>query len=341
MPSLHDPALDERFDELAAQIRGARPRAGAELRLRVREAAARDLPEPRRPRRLVPILAFAAVLAIGAVAAVVATRPGTGRDERAAGTASSEAAAPLRQAAPAGAARSDAEALRAAALPPSQTRLQLYRAQMTLRVGSIAELNRATRRAIRVARSLGGFVVAADLRTPERADGTSRLVLRVPTTKAQAAFERFAGLGTLVSQRVRLDDLQAGVNRRNERIDELRTQIAALERRAAAGEDVEAALRALRAELRRQQDAVAATARRGSLATFRLTLTTADAVVAPEPDGAIEHAVREAWGLLDDVVAGAVYAVVLGGPVVLLAVALWLLERRRRRRSDERLLAQH
>ena len=129
-----------------------------------------------------------------------------------------------------------------AGFPPSPTRLQLYRAQMTIRVDSTAELNAATRRAIRIARSLGGFVVSADLRTPEQGEGTSRLVLRVPTTKAQTAFERLAGIGTLVAQRVRLDDLQAGVNRRNERIDDLQAQIAQLERRAAQGEDVDQAL---------------------------------------------------------------------------------------------------
>jgi hypothetical protein len=227
------------------------------------------------------------------------------------------------------------------AIPPSSTRLQLYRAQMTIRVDSTAELNAATRRAIRIARSLGGFVVTADLRTPEQGEGTSRLVLRVPTTKAQTAFERLAGIGTLVAQRVRLDDLQAGVNRRNERIDDLQAQIAQLERRAAQGDDVDEALAVLRAQLRQEQEAVAAATRRGRLATFVVTMTTADAAVAEEPDGQIEHAAREALGLLDDVVAAGMYAVILGGPLVLLAVAIWLLERRRRRRSDERLLEQN
>ena len=52
MPSLRDPALDERFDELAAQIRGARPRAPEALRQRVAETSARDVAvsEPKRRR---------------------------------------------------------------------------------------------------------------------------------------------------------------------------------------------------------------------------------------------------------------------------------------------------
>ena len=68
MPSLRDPALDERFDELAAQIRGARPRAPEALRQRLAETTVRDVPvpEPRRRLRLVPILAFAALLVAGA-----------------------------------------------------------------------------------------------------------------------------------------------------------------------------------------------------------------------------------------------------------------------------------
>jgi hypothetical protein len=348
MPSLRDPALDERFDELAAQIRGARPRASEALRLRVAESATRSVPvaEPRRRRRLVPILAFAAVLLIGAVVAFAAgSLDGSSRaDEQ---SAAAETAAELRQYAPVeGSGRAaDSSAPESAqppgALAPSPTRLQLYRAQMTIRVDSIAELNAATRRAIRIARSLGGFVVSADLRTPEQGVGTSRLVLRVPTTRAQTAFERLAGIGTLVAQRVRLDDLQAGVNRRNERIDDLQAQIAQLERRAARGEDVDDALAVLRAQLRQEREAVEAATRRGRLATFTLALTTADAAAAAEPDGDIEHAARQALDLLDDVVAVALYGLILGGPLVLLAAVIWLLERRRRRRSDEHLLEQN
>ena len=96
----------------------------------------------------------------------------------------------------------------------------------------------------------------------------------------------------------------------------------------------------LRAELRREQEAVEAATRRGRLATFVVTMTTADAAVAEEPDGDIEHAARQALDLLDDVVAVALYGLILAGPLVLLAVVIWLLERRRRRRSDERLLEQ-
>jgi len=347
MPSLRDPALDERFDELAAQIRGARPRAAETLRQQVAETAARGVPvpEPRRRWRLGPILAFAAVLLIGAVVAFAAggLRSGAGADEESA--VAESAPTELRQAAEGAGRASDSAAPQTAqapgAIPPSSTRLQLYRAQMTIRVDSTAELNAATRRAIRITRNLGGFVVSADLRTPEQGEGTSRLVLRVPTTKAQTAFERLAGIGTLVAQRVRLDDLQAGVNRRNERIDDLQAQIAQLERRAAQGDDVDEALAVLRAQLRQEQDAVEAATRRGRLATFVVTMTTADAAVAEEPDGDIEHAARQALDLLDDVVAVALYALILGGPLVLLAVVIWLLERRRRRRSDERLLEQN
>ena len=88
MPSLRDPALDERFDELAAQIRGARPRASEALRQRVGETAVRDVPvpQPKRRPRLVPILAFAAVLLIGAVVAFAAggLRGGSNADEESA-----------------------------------------------------------------------------------------------------------------------------------------------------------------------------------------------------------------------------------------------------------------
>ena len=72
-------------------------------------------------------------------------------------------------------------------------------------------------------------------------------------------------------------------------------------------------------------------------------MTTADATVAEEPDGQIEHAARVALGLLDEdvLVAAVLYGLILGGPLVVLAVVIWLLERRRRRRSDERLLEEN
>jgi hypothetical protein len=351
MPSLRDPALDERFDDLAAQLRGARPRADEALRARVRELAAAGVPAaPRRRRRLAPILAFAALVAVAALVALAARYAGGDSDERAAGGGSAAQTAPAVEDAQAWSAQGreravapgalEAQAQPPATVPPSGGRLQLYRAELTVRVGSTRELNDATRHAIRIARGLGGFVVSADLRTPEGRDGVSTLVLRVPTTKAQAAYERLAGLGTLVAQRVRLDDLQAGVNRREETIAELRTRIAALERRAAAGEDVATALAEARAQLRRQQDAVEQTTRRGRLATFRVTLTTAEAATAPRSDGAIERAARRAFGLLEDAVAVSVYPLVLGTPLVVLGLAVLLLERRRRRRRDDRLLEQ-
>jgi hypothetical protein len=340
MPSLHDPALDERFDDLAAQIRGARPRAAEPLRQRVAETASRGVPltHPRRRLRLAPALVLVALLAVAAVVAL-ATRPDGGVEaEQGAGGGDAAVSSAAQDSARAAAAPESLQAQPPATLPPATSRLQLYRAQLTIRVGSVAELNAATRRAIRAARGLGGFVVSADLRTPATGDAVSRLVLRVPTTKAQVAYERFAGIGTLVSQRVLLDDLQAGVNRRNEAIDEVRERIAALERRAAAGEDVAAALAAARAELRQQQDAIAETTRRGRLATFTLTLTTADPARAPEPDGELEHAAREAFDLLRNVAAAALYPLILGAPLVLLGTLVWLVARRTRRRRDERLL---
>ena len=143
MPSLHDPALEERFDELAAQIRGARPRASEALRQRVTETAARDVPvpEPKRRPRLVPILAFAAVLLIGAVVAFAAggLRDGSGARSAAVESTPTE----LRQATEGAGPAADSDAPQTtqapAGFPPSPTRLQLYRAQMTIRVDSTAD----------------------------------------------------------------------------------------------------------------------------------------------------------------------------------------------------------
>ena len=69
--------------------------------------------------------------------------------------------------------------------PPSTTRLQDYRAELRIRVASAAEVSRATAQAMRTARSLGGYVVSAQLDRPDADDGDSVLVFRVPVSRSR------------------------------------------------------------------------------------------------------------------------------------------------------------
>src|SRR3954454_5505252 len=80
MPSPSEPLIDERFRELAAQLRDARPRPSERLREQVRELALAPpaAPAPRlRVRRLVPLaIAVAVTAALAGGAALLSTRGG-------------------------------------------------------------------------------------------------------------------------------------------------------------------------------------------------------------------------------------------------------------------------
>jgi hypothetical protein len=325
MPSLPESPLVE-------QIRVAKPRAPEALRARI-AALPEPLPEgPRRRlwgRRALLVLVPAATIAVVAGLAVVGSRTGGGADEQAASTTVET----LRQRGVPEAAQ-DAQRLQGEAPPPSRTRAQDYRAQLTVRVEN---LNGTTARAMRITRRLGGYIVRADLDSPEVGDGTSRLVVRVPVGKVQQAIVQFSALGELVGQQITISDLQRDLDRRTDRIQSLRNTIAKLEEDGVTEEErlrIARLEEQIRAEQRRREEVE----RRGRLSRIVLTLTTREAEEAAEPDGEIETALRDALGALDDVVAVVLYGLIVAGPFVLVAVLAVALERRRRRRADERLL---
>lgn len=332
MPSLPESPLVE-------QIRAAKPRAPEVLRARIL-ALPEPLPEePRRRlwgRRALLVLVPAATIAVVAGLAVVGSRTGGGGAEEGAATGTATTALDFAQR------DAQAEALQgreravppAQALPPSRTRAQDYRAQLTVRVKN---LNGTTARAMRITRSLGGYIVRADLDSPEVGEGTSRLVVRIPVNKVQQAIVRFSALGELLAQQITISDLQRDLDRRADRIQALRSTIAKLQEDGVTEEErlrIARLEEQIRAEQRRREEIE----RRGRLSRIVLTLTTREAEEAAEPDGKIESAVRDAFGALDDVVAVALYGLIVAGPFVLVAVVAVMLERRRRRRADERLL---
>jgi hypothetical protein len=352
MPSTPDPVLDERYDELVALIRAAKPRASESLRERVRVLEAAPPPPGRRlsfPGRGAALV-FAAVLFVAAVAFVGVRGDGGGDDSgqdlaaQTAGRGVAEQRAPTQR-------DQVGEALGAApesatAPPPSGTRIQDYRAELTVRVEDLDALSRATVDAMRTARSLRGFVVTARYDQPEGGEGDSFLVVRVPIAKVQEAILRFSDLGTVVAQRITIDDLQQQLNRQNEAISNLRGTIARLnadlrapdltpERRAV----LQGRLENAQEELARFTNARDATVQRGNLARVALTLTTRDAPEGPPAQpGYVERTLEDAVDALGKVVAWALYVLIVASPLVLLAAILLPLERRRRRRADQHLL---
>ena len=360
MPSLPDPAIDERYEKLAALVRASKPRASAELRERVLTLVPPE-PGPRTARfhlgwRPSLVLVPAALVAIVAGVAIVGTRGVTGdADVVSQPTVSKQfenedrdAAVP-QQALPLEGARAGQadRSVPSAALPPSRTRAQNFRAELRVRVRDLTELSRATARAMRVARSLGGYVVLAQYDAPGGKEGDSVLVVRVPVQKVQTAILRFAELGTIVGQQIRIEDLQRTINRQTESIQALRRTVATFERELertdlTAEERARLRQRLLRANeaLRTRLDSRSATTQQAATARISLTLTTRTNVepVVPKRPGYFERTVGDAASALSKVLAWALAVLIVAGPfLVLLAVGV-ALERSRRRRADERLL---
>jgi hypothetical protein len=352
------------FDDLARELRAARPRASEELRERVLTIARSEPARPR--RRLFPSLRLAAVLvpatAVSALAIVLASGvlslPSGGDDVAEEGAATTgafesfepeaadqaESGAPLNSP-PIGAVTSGRA--QTETLPPSGGRLQEYRADLRVRVADLDELSSATSDAMRTARSLGGYVVSAQLTTPVGEDGDSVLVVRVPIGRVQDAIARFSQLGTLVAQDISLQDLQGQANRQDDQIAALRRTIATLERElrepnltAEERAELERRLENARRTLTQRRNAREATERRGRLARVALTLTTRDEgqELPPPPPGEFEQTLRDALGALEQVVAWMLAALIVTSPFVALTALLVALETRRRRRAEERLL---
>ena len=93
-----------------------------------------------------------------------------------------------------------------------------------LRVSDAERLSVAVNEAMRATRQLGGFVAGSDVDTQGK-EGRAELALRVPVGQVEEAVVRFAQLGTITSQRVATEDLQADIDRRSRRISALRRAI--------------------------------------------------------------------------------------------------------------------
>jgi DNA uptake protein ComE-like DNA-binding protein len=340
--------------DLTRELRATRPVAGDALRERVRAIAAA---QPKRrpspfaslsPRRLVLVAVPAAAVIVAAVAGVTALVDSE-QGQRLADTplasdsatvAQDSALPPVEKAAAGGAAATTT------APAPTQDRAQRYSAQLTIAVKDNDALSKATQSALATARQLGGYVVSVQYATAET--GAASMTLRVPTARVQDALVSLSGLGTIEAQQVQIDDLQGQVNELSKREAALRERIARLSARIAApGLDAETkamlvarrdAARSELAQVRAQSTQVTGEAR---FATIQLQLQTEQgSAVPPAPsrfDGALDQAVHV---LVWEGVA-VLYALVVAGPVALIALLAWLARRLVRRREDERLLQAH
>jgi hypothetical protein len=348
---------DPRFEEIVTELREKAPPAPQELRERVDATARSESARKVGGRwhlglRRGLALAAACTVAVGVGAALVNGLTGSGKPK---GLESEGAlvARPERTQAPTASAQRpfersatrDAAGLqRAPALPPARRRLQDYDARMRLRVENAAALDRATKRAMRDTRGLGGFVASIDFGTRPEEQGDASLVLRVPVAKVQEAVARYTELGTIVSQQVTINDLQPQADRLSQSATELRRRIAELvakSRSSGLTVDERIRLENARRDLQSLTGRRSRLVREASYATVTLELTTAKAAKKREEPGAFHTFWDDASKILGTELIWLLYALVVAGPFVLLAILALVAERSRRRRSADSLLAHH
>jgi hypothetical protein len=219
---------------------------------------------------------------------------------------------------------------------------------MRLRLPSLDALSTATVRAMRITRSLGGYVANVEYSSPSVRHGDAVLILRVPIANVQKAVLAYAALGTLVAQHFTVFDLQKRFDAEIERIAKVRVRIAELEAQLASGTlgEVDAArareqLEYARANLARLTAERKTTLKRARLATARLSLTTFHPKrghVAPPPTTRLDRTLGDAASVLGRELVWLLYAVLVAAPFAVLTASALALERARRRRSERRLL---
>jgi hypothetical protein len=227
-------------------------------------------------------------------------------------------------------------------------RLQHTDASLQVRVPDAAHLSSATTAATRIATSLGGYAQSVDFRASQHGDGAAYIELRVPAQNVRLALTRLASLGTIVSQRVSVQDLQHELEVESAQVAQLRRTIAALEQalRNPSLPDAQRVLlqiklaeskRALSQRLHARKGNVAA----GTTARISLVLGTKQSIVVPvtHPRGRLGRMLHSALGFLGLEAMIALYALIVISPFAVLAALGWGLARARRRRDEQRLLA--
>jgi hypothetical protein len=361
---------EARLQGLVRELRADAPVAPTPLRARVRALEGQPVRRRRAlPRRRTALALAFVLLAIAAVGAGLALSGGgqTSSDDALAPAQDVPAAAP--SPAPAPTADSDdgaepdsyqpfskaykrtsltggeAAGPTAADLPAIEGRATDLSLWMEIRLPGADELSAAAAEAVGITRELGGWVAASDIDT-EGDEGSAELALRVPVGRVEDDVVRLGELGTVTGQRVATADLQAGIDRRDARIERLERAIRVLELRIGSGTlTPEQELRArLRIERHRNEIADLRRANLGDrreAATSELEIalhTRAPAAAAKEDESGAAGAAGDALRFLAAAGTIALFVTIVLSPVVLLVVLLWLAFRARSRRLETRLL---
>jgi len=197
-------------------------------------------------------------------------------------------------------------------------------------VKDVVSLSSAARRAMTLARRLGGYVGQVQYSTHGGKRGGARIVLRVPVGSVQQALATLTGLGTILQQ-------QTGILDVTRRADREAQQIAKLERQLETASTEEAPL--IRARLRTLRVKHQKLLRSAELARIVVALTT-PAEQTSAPATGLRKTLDDAGGVLVRELQILLYALVVAGPLLLLGAAGLATARAARRRSDNRLLSE-
>jgi hypothetical protein len=317
--------------DLVAELRGARVAAPAHLREQVRLIAASATPPAKRfTWRRALVLALPVAAAIAAV--VVVTRPSSRP------TAQPEQSPVLRAQVQTstvdhGAALAP-KALDRLAPAENANRAQRYEAYLALRVRGGDGVSDGVKRAQQIVTSLGGYSLSVHASSETEA-ANADLTLKVPRAHVQEAITRLSALGTITGEQVDIQDVQAGLNTTDRLIGRLQRQLRDL-RAQEQTDTVKRQIAAITARIERLQRQVRATLRETHYATIRLHLATKSAV-APKKHG---HGPLHGLGVAFRWIGiGAVYALALGAPLVVVLALVWLGVRTVRRRREDALLS--
>jgi hypothetical protein len=226
---------------------------------------------------------------------------------------------------------------------------RLVHAVASLQVGVKGkDLSAKTNDASQIVGSFGGYAQSVRYQHSRNGYGNAVLELRVPVQNAEAAIAKLGGLGTLLSQQVSTQDLQAKVTGQTNAIGSLRRAIAVYEKAlesttlsATERVAIQIKLNNARHALARSRHARNATQALGATADISLLLTTRNHAIVP----AHHHGSTRIGRLLGSAahflaLEGIIvlYALIVLAPFLLLGGLGWWILRERRRR-EERLLA--
>ena len=328
--------------ELATELRSARPTASPELRERVRAVAARE--EPRRtprftlpPLRRLAVVAVPAALALAIGGAVVHGLVHSGRSGREVAGAKevhSGSAGQLNQPRAGGLAPISPPVR--GIVPSTPTRLQRYTASLRVQVKNLNALSDATKRAMRFARLLGGYVASVQYSVPKNGRGGASIIVRVPVDRVQDAIEEYSGLGTILAQHVSIVDVTKAVQEEAKEIARLQAEIARIEAGGVTPAE-RPRLSAAKARLDYLTKLKTATVRRAELARIKLVLSTKPKQAAASK-GRFDRTMSDAGGVLVREAEILLYGLIVDWPLLLVGLGAVAFGRMQRRRFEDRVL---